>query len=143
MTGPVSVATWANAPLPRPEDSAFLRLWQAFTTARAAIAGALLGLLVIVEVNAGSAPAVVHVLLAGCAVYFVAAVALRAKGRPPGREAQAAWLPVLGVDLAAVASLEYLQAGGLNFTPLFAVPVLMAAVLARAPVAYGTAAGAT
>ncbi len=143
MTGPVSVATWADTPLPRPEDSAFLRLWQAFTTARAAIAGALLVMLVVVEASAGPAPVLVHALLAGCIVYFVAAVALRAKGHPPGREAQAAWLPVLGVDLAAVASLEYLQAGGLNFTPLFAVPVLMAAVLARPTVAYGTAAGAT
>jgi len=143
MTGPVSVATWAEPPAPRPEDSAFLRLWQAFTTARATIAGALLALLVVLEATAGPAPTQVHALLVGCAVYFFAAVALRALGHPPPRDARAAWLPVLGVDLAAVTALEFLQAGSLNFTPLFAVPVLMASVLASAPVAYGTAAGAT
>lgn len=143
MTGPVSVASWAERPVPRAEDSAFRRLWNAFTTTRAAIAGALLALLAVLEAIAGPAPGFPHTLLAGCALYFIAAVVLRAAGRPPGREAQAPWLLLLGVDLAAVAALEYLQAGGLNYTPLFAVPVLMGAVLASAPVAYGAAAGAT
>lgn len=142
MTGPVSVAPGAEPPEPRPEDWAFQRLWQAFTTTRAAIAGALLGLLVVLETIAVPPQTKVHTLQAGCALYFIAAVALRAVGRPPRRDAQAAWLLLLGLDLAAVATLEYLQAGGLNYTPLFAVPVLMAAVLASPVLAYGTAAGA-
>lgn len=143
MAGPVSIASWADPPVPRPEDSAYVRLWQAFTTARATIAGALLALLVVLEATAGAASVFLHGLLVGCVIYFLAAVAWRVAGRPPPRQARAAWLPLLGVDLACIATLDYLQAAGLNFTPLFAVPVLMAAVLASAPVAYGTAAGAT
>lgn len=139
MTGPVSVAPWPEPPAPRPEDSAFHRLWAAFATTRAAISGALLALLIALDAT-GSPAHITHGLLLACGAYFAAAIILRIVGRSPGRNANPRWFVILGIDLAAVAALQTQQAGGLNYTPLLAVPVLMAAVLANAPLAYGTAA---
>jgi two-component system sensor histidine kinase PilS (NtrC family) len=48
----------------------------------------------------------------------------------------------IGIDLVAFSTLQFLQAGGLNYTPLFALPVLTARCSVR-PAGLGTAAGVT
>jgi len=54
------------------------------------------------------------------------------------------WLLFIGVDLALVSSLQWLQqTGSLNFTPLFGMPILMASVLGTLTLALGTAAAAS
>ncbi|RYF78570.1 MAG: PAS domain-containing sensor histidine kinase [Comamonadaceae bacterium] len=59
---------------------------------------------------------------------------------PPIRRLGIHWLLTVGVDLATVALLHTMQSGSINFTPLFALPVLMGAVVGTLPVGLATAA---
>ena len=80
-----------------------------------------------------------------CAAYLAAAILVRIFSRPlpPGHTFDPQWVSTIGVDLVVFSMLQFLQAGGINFSPLFALPVLMAAVLGSALLALGTAAGVT
>ena len=125
-------------------DSAFSRLWRGFMTARVSIAvvlvlllGALFSLSPTLNIN--------EWLVALCLSYLAASLAVRVFGRarPPGHTFDPQWVSTIGVDLVAFSTLQFLQAGGINYSPLFALPVLMAAVLGSALLALGTAAGVT
>jgi two-component system sensor histidine kinase PilS (NtrC family) len=65
------------------------------------------------------------------------------KPLPPGQAFDPQWVSTIGVDLVAFSTLQFLQAGGINYSPLFAIPVLMASVLGSALLAFGTAAAVT
>jgi two-component system sensor histidine kinase PilS (NtrC family) len=146
MAGPPSIAPWAElaATAALPQDSAFLRLWRGFTTARIAIAAVLLALVVAIITlgpQTGTSP-----WLAALGVAYLAAtlvVRLLTRPAPPGQAFDPQWVSTIGVDMLAISTLEFLQVGGINYSPLFAVPVLMASVLGSALLAFGTAAGVT
>jgi two-component system, NtrC family, sensor histidine kinase PilS len=53
------------------------------------------------------------------------------------------WMPTVGLDSAVFATLEMLEPGGLNYSLLFALPVLMAATLGPQQRALGMAAWVT
>ena len=61
----------------------------------------------------------------------------------PIRGFGAAWLSTIGIDLVVFTALQVLQVGSINYTPLFALPVLMGAVLGSGAVGLGTTAAAT
>lgn len=127
---------------PSAADAPFVRLWRGFLTGRVMVALALLFLQGLGQfINLVAEPAV----LAVCLAYLAATVAERAlAGRaPPPPTAGPQWLPFIGVDLAAVCALQLLQAGSMNYTPLFGLPILMAAVLGTLTLALGTTAGVT
>jgi two-component system sensor histidine kinase PilS (NtrC family) len=63
--------------------------------------------------------------------------------RPPGSTFDAQWVSTIGVDLLAFSTLHFLQSGGINYTPLFALPVLLSSVLGPTLLALGTAASVT
>ncbi len=125
-------------------DSAFARLSRGFMTARVVVA---LLLLAVLGALFTLAPAlnVSRWLVGLCGAYLAAAIAARVFSRPlpPGHTFDPQWVFSIGVDLLAFSILQFLQAGGINFSPLFALPVLMAAVLGSALLALGTAAGVT
>jgi two-component system sensor histidine kinase PilS (NtrC family) len=134
---PLSASTFAST-----MDAPFVRLWRGFLTGRVMVALALLVLQGAGQaINQTTEPAV----LAVCVVYLVAAVMLRVLGRhsPPSPKTGPQWLPSIGVDLAAIAALQLLNAGAMNYTPLFGLPILMAAVLGTLTLALGTTAGVT
>jgi two-component system sensor histidine kinase PilS (NtrC family) len=83
--------------------------------------------------------------LALCGAYLAASLAVRLFTRPaaPGRSFDPQWVSTIGIDLIAFSTLHFLQAAGLNFSPLFALPVLTASVLGSTLLALGTAAGVT
>ena len=126
----------------KPEPGAFGRLWRVFMTARVAIAGVLIVL-----------QAFIHALgnlnnrwsIAVCIAYLCATLAVRlwARPRPPRRTFDAQWLSTIGVDVLAFSLLNFLQSGGINYTPLFALPVLLSSVLGPILLAFGTAASVT
>jgi two-component system sensor histidine kinase PilS (NtrC family) len=125
------------------EISAFHRLWLGFMAARMGIAVvliALLGglmLLGLAAVNGWQ--------LALCGTYFAAAAGVRLLTKPalPGRTFDPQWVSTIGIDLVAFSTLQFLQAAGLNYSPLYALPVLTASVLGSRLLALGTAAGVT
>jgi len=140
-----STWTW-DAPvavMEAPPPSAFQRLWRGFMAARIALAlllvsvlGALMGM--------GIAP-LNYWQLGLCAAYLAASLAVRLFTRPapPGRTFDPQWVSTIGIDLLAFSTLHFLQAANLNYSPLFALPVLTASVLGSALLALGTAAAVT
>jgi len=120
----------------------FQRLWIGFLTTRIMLAVTLLAL----SLGKLLQQQVEMRLLAISAVYFLLASAQRLWLRrgPPQPQPSLHWLPLIGVDLALVCGLQWLQeTGTLNFTPLFGLPILMASVLGTLLLALGTAAAAS
>ncbi len=123
-------------------DSAggFARLWTTFMSARVFIALALMALhLGPMLLGRATAPWI----LGACLVYLAATIVAKARFRPrePGSAFDALWLPTVGLDLFFFALLQLTPGpAAINYTPLLALPVLMAAALGSRPVALGTAA---
>ena len=123
-------------------DAPFVRMWRGFLTGRVMVALALLVLQGAGQViNQVADPT----LLTLCVTYLGATVALRVLARqgPPSPGVGPQWLPSIGIDLAAITALQLLHAGTMNYTPLFGLPILMAAVLGTLTLALGTTAGVT
>lgn len=151
-SGPQSQPAWAHstwtwdAPVPLvepPAPSAFQRLWLGFMMARIAIAMVLLTMLGAL-MGVGTAPPD-YWQLGLCAAYLAASLAVRLFTRPvaPGRTFDPQWVSTIGIDLVAFSTLHFLQAANLNYSPLFALPVLTASVLGSSLLALGTAAAVT
>jgi two-component system sensor histidine kinase PilS (NtrC family) len=127
--------------LPAPPGvTAFQRVWRTFMMARLGIAVALLALLGGMMIL-GLVP-LDYWQLSLCAVYLGGVLAVRVLTRPAprGRSFDPQWVSTIGVDLLTFSTLHFLQTAGLNFTPLFALPVLTASVLGSTLLALGTAA---
>lgn len=137
-----STAKTSGAWEAEPELSAFARLWRVFMTARVAIAGVLVVLQGFIHAlgNTTSRWAIVV-----CIAYLCATLAVRlwARPRPPGSTFDTQWVLTIGVDVVTFSALNFLQSGGVNYTPLFALPVLLASVLGPILLAFGTAASVT
>lgn len=124
------------------EQGSFGRLWRAFMSARVTIAA----VLVILQASIyalGSLPSRWAVVV--CTGYLGATLVVRAlaRPRPPSNHFDLQWLYTIGVDVMAFSALSYLQSGGINYTPLFALPVLLASILGPLLLALGTAASVT
>jgi two-component system, NtrC family, sensor histidine kinase PilS len=139
---PSDVSIFEAVPGALTPDSAFARLWRGFMSARVAIAVVLLVLLSVLFIVVPPLN-ISRWLIALCGAYFVAALAVRMFTRPsaPGRPFDPQWVSTIGVDLVAFSTLQFLQAGGINYSPLFALPVLMASVLGSGLLALATGAG--
>ena len=128
----------------RPEGpDEFVRLWRGFMTARVTLGLVLLLLQSTLFVLGQSHD---RWLIVVCGVYLVSTLATRLLGRPRrlGQTFDPLWVSTIGVDVAAFAVLQYVQGhAGINYTPLLALPVLLASVLGSLPLALGTAAGVT
>lgn len=120
----------------------FGRLWRAFMAARVTIAGVLLVLQA--AIYALGQP--VHgSVIALCLAYFFATIVVRvwARPKPPGSTFDAQWIATVGVDVLAFSALNFVQSGAINYTALFALPVLLASVMGPILLALGTAASVT
>ncbi len=132
--------SWLPPGIEHDAAGGFARLWTTFMSARVLIALALLVL------HAGLhwlGRAASPWILGGCLAYLAATVAVQAKVRPrgPGSAFDALWLTTVGVDLFFFALLQLTPGpAAINYTPLLALPVLMAAALGTRALALGTAA---
>ncbi|WP_225781009.1 PAS domain-containing sensor histidine kinase [Xenophilus sp. Marseille-Q4582] len=124
---------------PLSHSSSLTRLWRAFMTARLVV-GAVLVALQLVTFGLGQ-PLNVWALSLSIGYLVVALIGRQfLQPEPPIRRLGLHWLLSVGVDLATVALLHMLQSGSINYTPLFALPVLMGAVVGTLPVGLATAA---
>ncbi|MBI2745688.1 MAG: PAS domain-containing protein [Burkholderiales bacterium] len=124
------------------EQQEFKRLWLGFMTARVML-GLVLLLLQATLYALGQAPNVWLALL--CGAYFAATLMVRVAPRPRrmGHTFDQSWLSSIGVDVLVFTALHLLHGSSINYTPLYALPVLQAAVLGSLTLAMGTAAGVT
>ncbi len=138
-TGPLGLRTGA----PALEDLAFERLWQAFMTARVTIALALLAVHAVMFVLARTSAS--GWVIALCSVYLAMTLVARLTHYPlqRSRATSPVWLSTTVLDVLMFSALELLQAGSVNYTPLFALPVLLSSVLGSLRLAVGTAASVT
>ena len=137
--------SWFGAPLtqePTPEPQEYDRLWHGFMTARATL-GLVLMLLQVALYATGTTPNVL--LVAVGAAYFAGTLVTKVmlKPRPLGGSFDSAWGGVVGADILAFSLLQMFQSSSVNYTPLFALPILLASVLGSLRLALGTAAGVT
>ncbi len=132
---------WSSLEKFSSESTALLRLWRGFMAARCFVAAVLLLLPGVTLVLKQPVPAPAIALSIG----YLIAVLLAARYAPfqPIRRFGGTWLSTIGVDLVTFTALQVLQVGGVNYTPLFALPVLMGAVLGTGAVGLGTTAAAT
>jgi two-component system, NtrC family, sensor histidine kinase PilS len=123
-------------------DEGLPRMWRGFMAARMLVASVLLILLVFLQAMGQGA----HTeALALCAAYLALTVWVRWWGTPRRASSYVdpQWLYTVGADVLVFSALLFLQVGTFNFTPLFALPVLLAAVLGPLLLALGTAAAVT
>ena len=119
----------------------FVRLWRGFMTARVTLGLVLLALQTALYALGQSRD---KLLILACAVYLMATLGTRLLGKPRrlGRTFDPLWVSTIGVDVAAFALLQFVQGhAGITYTPLLALPVLLASVLGSLLLATGTAAG--
>ncbi len=135
--------TLLGEPAEAPEDQQeFRRLWLGFMTARIVLG------LVLFLVHGGLflfGPSGSLWLALLCTGYFVATLTVRLVSRPRrlGQTFDQRWLFTIGIDVLTFSILHVLHGATTNYTPLFTLPVLQAAVLGSLPLAMGTAAGVT
>lgn len=124
----------------RPRE--FERLWRGFMTARVML-GIVLLILQGVVYELGSGRDITLVLF--CAAYCVVALSVRLKAgvRPLSRTFDSQWIIIIGVDVLAVAALQVTHGGSVNYTPLFALPILMVSVLGSLLLSMACAAAVT
>ena len=125
-----------------PRQNSFVRLWRAFMTARITIASILVALQAVIYAF-GTAHYVWPALL--CVAYLLATLAVRllSQPKPPRRTFDAQWMLTVGLDVVVFSWLNFLPASGMNYTPLFALPVLLSSILGPILLALGTAASVT
>ncbi len=123
-------------------DEGLPRLWRGFMNARIVVAVVLLLLMVFLHTTS-TAPLRQEMML--CAVYLVLTIWVRITGKPerPVQRFDPQWLVTVGADVLVFTTLLHWQVNAVNFTPLFALPVLLAAVLGPLMLALGTAAAVT
>ncbi len=121
----------------------FGRLWQGFMTARLTLGMVLMVLQGALYATGNSRS---QTLVFISAAYFASTLISRllTKPRPLGGSFDSAWGMLVGLDLLVFAILQLVQDNNnINYTPLFALPILLASVLGSLRLALGTAAGVT
>ncbi len=117
----------------------FHRLWRGFMTARVTL-GAMLLILQTALWALGSSRDTWLIFL--CGGYLAIAIAVRFYSSPRQLDNTFTmrWVLTIGVDIATFSALQILQGGSINYSPLLALPVLLASVLGPLFLAMGTAA---
>ena len=148
MSSPDSTHSWfgptllGEPPEPPEDQQEFRRLWLGFTVARV-----VLGLVLFLVQGSlflfGHTGSLWLVLL--CAGYLAATLVVRLAAQPRrlGRTFDQRWFSSVGVDVLMFSALYFVHSATVNYTPLFTLPVLQAAVLGSLSLALGTAASVT
>jgi two-component system sensor histidine kinase PilS (NtrC family) len=134
-------APWA-AVINADDTREFARIWQGFMTARFTLGLVLLAMQVtMLAIGSTHGKWLIAISLA----YLASTLTTGLFGKPLmlGDSFNRHWLRLVGLDVLAFSTLQILQGNPVNYTPLFALPILLASVLGSLRVALGTAAGVT
>lgn len=123
-------------------DSAFVRLWRGFVTARVMVAVLLLALQFLQYAMAPEGHSL-SFLVGFIYLALVLTVRFMALPVPHGSVFDRQWMLTIGVDGLVFATLQWMQPQSINYTPLLALPVLLASVMGSLTLALGTASAVT
>jgi len=128
------------AETPSEEGREFSRIWQGFMIARFTV-GLLLVALQITLFASGISHGKWQIVVS--LAYLASTVRTGMFGTPRMLDDtfNRPWLRLVGLDLLTFFTLQLLQGSNLNYTPLYALPVLLVSVLGSRRLALGTAAG--
>jgi two-component system sensor histidine kinase PilS (NtrC family) len=118
------------------------RIWQGFMTARFTLGLVLVGL----QGTLYATGTTQSQWLLGISLAYLSSTlttGLFSNPRLLGSTFNRPWIGLVGVDVLVFSALQLLQGSTINYTPLFALPVLLASVLGSLQLALGTAAGVT
>jgi two-component system sensor histidine kinase PilS (NtrC family) len=134
-------APWA-AEIHTDDTREFSRIWQGFMTARFTLGLVLLAMQVTM-MSLGTSHS--RWLIAISLAYIASTLTTGLFGKPLflGNSFNRHWIRLVGLDVLAFSSLQILQGNSVNYTPLFALPILLASVLGSLRLALGTAASIT
>jgi two-component system sensor histidine kinase PilS (NtrC family) len=121
------------------------RQWQGFMTARLVLGVVLVALQTALYVT-GTAHSDAQIVISAAYVVGTLGSKLLVRPRPLGQSFNRVWGALVGLDILTFSALQMLQASSgttINYTPLFALPILVASVLGSLRLAVGTAAGIT
>ena len=123
------------------------RQWQGFMTARLVLGVVLVSLQTALYAT-GTSHSQAQIAISAAYLAGTLASKLFIQPRPLGQAFNRVWGALVGIDLLTFSALQMLQGGAtsistINYTPLFALPVLVASVLGSMRLALGTAAGIT
>lgn len=120
----------------------FSRVWQGFMTARLTLGLVLVAMQFTMRAT-GSAHSLWLLIIS--VAYLASTLTTGLFGKPLflGDRFNRHWIRLVGLDVLAFSSLQILQGNAVNYTPLFALPILLASVLGSLRLALGTAAGVT
>ena len=135
----------AAAPPPPEDNYEMTRQWRGFMTARLLL-GVVLVVLQTTLYATGTSNSTAQVAISVAYLVGTLASKLLIKPRPLGQSLNRVWGALVGLDLLTFSALQMLQGTSgtsINYTPLFALPILVASVLGSLRLALGTAAGIT
>lgn len=153
MSGSTTAHPWLKPGTTEPVETAtdtsheIARQWQGFMTARL-ILGVVLVALQTLMLAMGTSHSTTLITISGAYLVGTLTSKIFIKPRPLGQSFNRLWGALVGIDLLTFSALQLLQAGpsgsaSINYTPLYALPVLLASVLGSMRLALGTAAGIT
>lgn len=124
------------------ETTEFIRQWQGFMTARVTLAVVMFALQSAMFFTGFSHS---RLLLAASIGYCAATIASKVFDKPHllSNSFNWSWFTLVGVDVLVFTVMQVMQGSNINYTPLFALPILLSAVLGPMRVALGSAAGVT
>ena len=127
-----------NPPLESSKEP--IRLWRSFLTARVVLGLTLVALHGGILLQSVSRQALINIALS--TTYLLVCLAARVwfKPRPLSRHFDGVWALTIGIDVLIFTAMQTLPGSGVNYAPLFALPVFMAAVLGSNPMGLGTSA---
>lgn len=115
--------------------------WTVLMTVRVVVAAVLLAFQLADSLWLGRAWAWPPVLVG--VLYLLIALAVRLARLPSSRWPRQHWVWTVGVDVLAFSVLHLMRSSALNFTPLFALPVMLAGIIGSRRLALATAAAIT
>jgi two-component system, NtrC family, sensor histidine kinase PilS len=124
------------------QDSAFIRLWRAFMTARVGVAVALVIMQAVQHLLAPQT-SLWPLLLCGAYVLASSTVWFTSPSAPKGSFLWHHWTLTIGVDVAVLGLLQWLQPHSIDYAPLLTLPVLLGSVMGSLTLALASASAVT
>ncbi len=117
-----------------------LRVWRSFLVARTVLGLVLVGLHGGILLKTATQQDLINAMLSGLYLAVCLGAGVWFKPRPLSEHLDTVWAATIGIDVLIFTIMQSLPGSGLNYAPLFTLPVLMASMLGSTRMGMGTSA---